>query len=77
MTKKRRGNPNWGHTPDHTTPMPVSLSGWDLLLYQLNLSPVEALKSSQVREYVNKHHRNRFVPEKALEFFGIDGSFFD
>lgn len=74
---KRRGNPNWGRTPDHTTPMPISSSGWDLLLYSLKLSPVEALRNPQVREYVSKHHRNRFVSEKVLEFFNLDGSFFD
>ena len=74
---KRRGNPNWGRTPDHTTPMPVSLCGWDLLLYSLKLSPSDALGNPRVREYVNKHHRNRFIPEKVLEHFQIDGSFFD
>jgi hypothetical protein len=74
---KRRGNPNWGQSVDNYPPMPVSLSGWDLLLYSLNLRESEALKSPRVREYVVNHHRNRFVPEKVLEHFGLDGSFFD
>jgi hypothetical protein len=74
---RRRGNPNWGRTLDSYPPMPVSLSGWDLLLYSLNLREPEALKSPKVREYVVKYHRNRFVPTKVLEHFGMDGSFFD
>lgn len=74
---KRRGNPNWGRSHDQYPPLRVSLSGWDLLLYRLNLSPAEALKSPVVREYVIKHHRSKFVPEKILEAAGLDGSFFD
>ena len=68
---RRRGNPNWGKSLDHQPAMPVSLSGWDLLLYSLNLSPAEALRNPRVREYVNKHYRNRFVPEKILENLGF------
>jgi hypothetical protein len=74
---RRRGNPNWGRTLDHRPPMPVSISGWDLLLYSLNLSQTEALTNPRVREYVVKHYRGRFVPEKVLEHFNLDGSFFD
>ena len=52
---KRRGNPNWGRTPDHTTPMPVSLCGWDLLLYRLNVK--EAIRSGSATPAVRELHQ--------------------
>jgi hypothetical protein len=64
---RRRGNPNWGRSLDQYPPLPVSLSGWDLLLYSLNLSPAEALKNSRVREYVRRNYRQKFVPVSVLE----------
>ena len=36
---RHRGNPNWGKSADQIPPMPVSLCGWDLLLYRLNSEP--------------------------------------
>jgi hypothetical protein len=77
MSTKRRGNPNWGRSVDQMPIMPVSPSGWDMLLYRLNLSPDKALSNPQVRDYILKHHRNRFVPEKVLEHFSLDTRFFD
>lgn len=74
---RRRGNPNWGKSLDHHPIMPVSPSGWDMLLYRLNLSPAEALRSPQARDYILKYHRSRFVPEKILEHFQIGVRFFD
>jgi len=74
---RRRGNPNWGRSLDQYPPLPVSLSGWDMLLCRLNLSQAEALKNPKVREYVIRQYRGRFIPEKVLEHFNLDTSFFD
>ena len=68
---KRRGNPNWGKSLDQIPLMPVSLSGWDLLLYRLKLRESEAAGHPLVRIYIQKHHRSRFVPEKVLENLGF------
>ena len=68
---RHRGNPNWGRTPDHTTPMPVSLCGWDLLLYRLNVKEADAASHPAVRSYINKFYRSRYVPEKILENLGF------
>lgn len=72
-----RGNPNWGRSVDQYPPLPVSLSGWDLLLYSLNLREPDALTNPRVREYALKHYRSRFIPVKVLEHFQLDTSFFD
>jgi hypothetical protein len=64
---RRRGNRNFGRMPT----MPVSVSGWDLLLYSLNLRETEALGNLKVREYAVKYYRTRFVPEKVLEYFAL------
>ena len=72
---KRRGNPNWGKSLDISPPMPVSLCGWDLLLYRLNVKEADAASHPAVQAYIRRHYRSRFVPEKVLETCGIESDF--
>ena len=67
----------WGRLAHTYLPMPISLSGWDLLLYKLNLKESEAHRHPEVRKYIKDHHRNRFIPAKVLDAMGIDSRFFD
>jgi len=68
---RHRGNPNWGRSHDQAPPMPVSLCGWDLLLYRLKLREADAASHPAVRSYINRFYRSRYVPEKVLEKLGF------
>jgi len=79
-----RGNPNFGTMGKE--PFVVVPSQWELFLRGLKFSDREALEilqqrpsesSAKIRNWVNTHYRNVFVPESILELMGLETLTYD
>ena len=64
--RKHRGNPGWtqGHQGEDSFP-PVP-SEFEQVVKRLKLNPEQYASSLQLREWVEKNWRQKFVPEKLL-----------
>lgn len=67
---KRRGNPNFSKSAD--LKCWVKETAFEKLLKKLGIHEPWAAKSPQVRDWVEKHYRKRYVPEWLLEKLHID-----
>jgi hypothetical protein len=70
MTRKR-GNPNWGK-PEPTGPVAPSMTEFEQTVLTFNLLPEDYVRSTRLREWVNRKKNSKYVPELLLEAWGIE-----
>ena len=69
VTKRRRGNPNWGLPPQ---PFPALPTEFEMQVKWIGLSKPEYIASTELRLWC-EHNRNRvYVPEWLLEAWGME-----
>ena len=67
-TKRRRGNPNWGHPLKAPPAVPTE---FEMQVKRLGLTKPEYTASDELRRWC-EHNRNRvYVPEWLLEAWGM------
>ena len=65
--RKQRGNPGWTQGLQGEGSYPPVPSEFEQLTKQLKLTPEQYASSPQLREWVEKNWRQKFVPEKLLQ----------
>jgi len=65
----KRGNPRWGQVG--AAPAPSTPSDFERLVARLKLSPDQYASSPQLRTWVERNWRQKFVPEKLLKAWGL------
>jgi len=63
---KNRGNPNWGK-PDVNAGAYTGPSSFEEIVKTLRLSPGEYQQSAQLRDWVQKHKDQKYVPSSLLQ----------
>jgi hypothetical protein len=63
---KRRGNPGWTQGIQGENSLPPGPSEFEKVVKRLKLGPEQYASSAQLREWVEKNWRQKFVPEKLL-----------
>jgi hypothetical protein len=64
--RKNRGNPGWTQGLQAENCFPPVPSEFEQLVKRLKLDPDQYATSAQLREWVEKNWRQKFVPEKLL-----------
>ena len=62
----KRGNPGWTQGLQGENSSPPVPSEFEQLVKKLKLDPEQYSSSAQLREWVEKNWRQKFVPEKLL-----------
>lgn len=75
-SKKRRGNPTWGHARIESSS--TTLPAFEFLLEKHGIPREYAHQSRVVKQWVEKNYRSRYVPEESLKHFhlSLDGEEF-
>jgi hypothetical protein len=72
---KRGAKSGWQLRSNHlippTTFPPAAPSGFDRLLARLNICESEVAINQQARQWITKHYRHSYVPEKILDSLGL------
>jgi hypothetical protein len=66
----KRGNPRWSLELG-AAPVPSSPSEFERVATRLKLSSDQYSTSPQLRDWVEKNWRQKFVPEKLLKVWGL------
>lgn len=67
----KRGNPRWSQGLG-VAPVPPIPSDFERVAARLKLSPEQYTSSPQLREWVEKNWRQKFVPEKLLKAWHLN-----
>lgn len=67
----KRGNPLWSQGLG-AAPVPPIPSDFERVAARLKLSPEQYTSSPQLREWVEKNWRQKFVPEKLLKVWHLN-----
>jgi hypothetical protein len=62
----KRGNPGWTQGLQGENSLPPVPSEFEQVVKRLKLGPEQYASSPQLREWVEKNWRQKFVPEKLL-----------
>ena len=68
-TKRKRGNPNWGHP---IPPVPALATEFELRAKQLQLTPEMYASSSELRAWCKQNKNRIYIPEWLLGEWGLD-----
>ena len=70
MTKRRRGNPNWGK-PEPIMGTPI-VTEFEKVTKEYHLQPDQYVRSPRLREWARKNRNNKYIPEALLEAWGFE-----
>ena len=68
---KRNGNPNWGK-PRAVGATSVTLTSFEELVKNMNLSPAQYKNSLPLKEWVRKNKDHKYVPPDLLRAWGFE-----
>ncbi len=68
---RRRGNPNWGRPEPIGRVVPV-VTQFEQVVRELKLEPEQYVRSTRLREWVQRNKNSKFVPESLLKAWGFE-----
>jgi|HubBroStandDraft_5_1064220.scaffolds.fasta_scaffold55094_2 hypothetical protein len=72
MTKRFKGNPNWGKPMLISNEVPSEPSAFERMIERLKLkTEQEQLRSLTLRDWVKRNYKTRYVPEELLLRMGL------
>jgi len=69
--KKPVGNPNWGKPSNFLIPVPYEPTGFEILVAELGLKADSYVGSPELKKWVNRNFKTKYVPENLLESWGF------
>ena len=69
--KRRKVNTNCGKTPAPTIHVVKFYTAFEKVVIELQLLPVDYVRSPSLRDWVRRHKDSKFVPEYLLEAWGF------
>jgi hypothetical protein len=70
-SRKKAGNPNWGKPSNMHLPVPYIPTAFEIFVAAQELTPTTYGGSVELRKWVSRHFKTRYVPESLLELYGI------
>ena len=67
-TKRKRGNPNWGH---HLPPALALATEFELVVRELQLTARTYTSSRELRAWCERNRNQLYIPEWLLEEWGM------
>lgn len=74
MTARHPGNKNWGRAIDQSVVVLALPTEWERLIYRLRLerkSVKQQCRNAEVKEWVRRWARSRYVPPQILDELGL------